>query len=88
MNNFLKSYPKFFKGKNNENIASKSGWSGSSLHEMSIIFTNNPYILIGLTNLGDKEYQSYFTTVNDLAYKLHTEYWKYKMNKCQDINQY
>ena len=89
MNNFLKSYPKFIKGKNNENIASKSGWSGSSLHEMSIIFTDNPYIVIGLSNLGDKDYyQSYFNKINNLAYNLHTEYWKYKMSKCQKIKQY
>ena len=89
MNNFLKSYPKFIKGKNNEKVASKSGWSGSSLHEMTIIFTDNPYIAIGLSNLGDKGYyQSYFNKVSELAYNLHTEYWKYKMNKCQNIKQY
>ena len=89
MNNFLKSYPKFIKGMNNENVASKSGWSGSSLHEMAIIFTDNPYIAIGLSNLGDKgNYQYYFNKVSELAYNLHTEYWKYKMNKCQNIKQY
>ena len=89
MNNFLKSYPKFMKGNNNEKVASKSGWAGSSLHEMTIIFTDNPYIAIGLSNLGDKgNYQSYFNKVSDLAYNLHTEYWKYKMSKCQNIKQY
>ena len=88
MNNFLKSYPKFIKGMNNENVASKSGWSGSSLHEMTIIFADNPYIAIGLSNLGDKEYQSYFNKVGELTNKLHTEYWKYKMSKCQNIKQY
>ena len=89
MNNFLKSYPKFIKGKNNEKIASKSGWAGSSLHEMTIIFTDNPYIAIGLSNLGDKgNYEAYFDKVSELAYNLHIEYWKYKMSKCQNIKQY
>ena len=89
MNNFLKSYPKFIKGNSNESIASKSGWSGSSLHDVTIIFANNPYIAIGLSNLGNKgNYQSYFNRVGELAYKLHTEYWKYKMSKCQNIKQY
>ena len=89
MKNFLNSYPKFIKGKNNYEVASKSGWAGSVLHEMSIVFSDNPYIVIGLSNLGDKgNYQEYFDKVNDLAYKLHTEYWKYKMNKCNNIKQY
>ena len=89
MNNFLRSYPKFIKGKNNYEIASKSGWAGSVLHEMSIVFADNPYIVIGLSNLGDKgNYQDYFDKVNDLAYNLHTDYWKDKMSKCQNIKQY
>ena len=89
MNNFLRSYPKFIKGKNNYEIASKSGWAGSVLHEMTIVFADNPYVVIGLSNLGDKgNYQQYFDRVNDLAYKLHTEYWKYKMSTCQNIKQY
>lgn len=38
----------------------KSGWAGSVLHEMSIVFANNPYIVIGLSNLGDKgNYQEF-----------------------------
>ena len=88
MNNFLNSYPKFIKGKNNYKVASKSGWSGSSLHEMTIVFAENPYIVIALSNLGDKEYQSYFDKINDLTYQLHKEYWKYKIEKCQNIKQY
>ena len=89
MNNFLHSYPKFIKGKNNYQVASKSGWAGSVLHEMSIVFADNPYIVIALSNLGDKgNYQEYFDRVNDLAYNLHVEYWKYKMNSCKEINQY
>ena len=88
MNNFMKSYPKFIKGKNNYLVASKSGWAGSALHEMAIIFAENPYIVIGLSNLGDKEYQSYFNKINDLSYNLHQEYWKYKMETCKNIKQY
>ena len=89
MNNFLKSYPKFITGKNNYSIASKDGWAGSAIHDISIIFADNPYIVVALSNLGNTEYyQSYFNKANDLAYKLHIEYWKYKMNLCQNIKQY
>ena len=88
MNNFLNSYPKFIKGKNNYKVASKSGWAGSSLHDIAIIFADNPYIVVALSNLGDKEYQSYFNKVNDLSFKLHEEYWKYKVEKCKEIKMY
>ena len=89
LNNFLNSHPKFIKGKNNYKIASKSGWAGSAIHDVSIVFADNPYIIVALSNLGDKDYyMSYFNKANDLAYKLHTEYWKYKMELCGNINQY
>ena len=89
MNNFLDSYPKFVKGKNDYKVASKSGWAGSAIHDVSIIFADNPYIVVALSNLGDTDYYtSYFNKVNDLAYKLHTEYWKYKINVCNNIEQY
>jgi len=39
--------------------------------------------------LGDKDYyMSYFNEANDFAYRLHIEYWKYKMDVCGNINQY
>lgn len=89
MNNFIKAYPKFLKGKSNYKIASKSGWAGSSLHDIAIIFADNPYVLVALSNLGDKgNYNSYFNTASELADRLHTEYWKYKINICNNIPQY
>ena len=75
--------------RNNYVVANKTGWSGYSQHDASIIFADNPYIVVALSNLGDTgNYNGYFNKVNDLAYKLHTEYWKYKMDECSDIDQY
>lgn len=89
MNNFMNATPKFIKGKNNYKVANKSGWGASSIHDISIIFADNPYILVALSNLGQTDYyMSYFNTVNDLTYRLHTAYWKYKMDLCNNINQY
>jgi len=89
MNNFINARPKFISGKNNYVIANKSGWSGSAIHDVSIIFADNPYIIVALSNLGDTDYyMSYFNKANDFAYRLHTEYWKYKMDICNNINQY
>lgn len=89
MNNFLNAKPKFISGQNNYQVANKSGWSGTVIHDVSIVFANNPYIVVALSNLGDTDYyMSYFNNVNDLASKLHSEYWKYKMDKCSEISQY
>ena len=89
MDNFLNASPKFIKGKNNYKVANKSGWAGTAIHDVSIVFADNPYIVVALSNLGDTDYyMSYFDKANELAYKLHTEYWKYKMDVCQNINQY
>lgn len=89
MKNFMNAHPKFITGKNKYVVANKSGWSGTAIHDVSIIFADNPYIVVGLSNLGTTDYyMSYFNKVNDLAYRLHTEYWKYKMNQCNNIKQY
>ena len=89
MTNFLNAYPTFLKGNGSYPVANKSGWSGSSQHDVSIIFAENPYIIIGLSNMGyNGGYMNHFNKVNDLAYKLHTEYWKYKTSMCNNIKQY
>ncbi len=86
---FLNAKTKFISSSNNYKIANKSGWSGTAIHDASIVFANNPYIVVALSNLGDTDYyMSYFNRVSELASNLHEEYWKYKMNKCNNINQY
>lgn len=89
MENFKNASPKFIKGKNNYPVANKSGWGNTSIHDVSIIFAENPYIVVALSTLGKTEiYESYFKNANDLAYELHTEYWKYKTESCNNIKQY
>ena len=88
MNNFMNAVPKFVKGKNGYAVANKSGWTGSAIHDVSIIFADNPYIVVALSNTGNGNYTSYFNKANDLAYNLHTEYWKFKISLCDNIKQY
>ncbi|MBQ9854403.1 MAG: serine hydrolase [Bacilli bacterium] len=88
MNNFLNAYPTFLKGKNNYKVANKSGWAGTAIHDMAIIFADNPYIVVALSNTGESNYTKYFNTANELAYELHQEYWKYKMSLCSEIMNY
>ena len=69
----------------NTKIASKSGWSGTSLHDMALILDENPYTLVILTNRGYVEYQDFFNKASDLVYQFHNLYWEEKMKYC--INQ-
>ncbi len=74
MKNFMNAHHKFISGKNKYIVANKSGWSGTAIHDVSIIFADNPYIVVALSNLGTTDYyMSYFNKANDLAYRLHTE---------------
>ena len=89
LNIFFNAKTKFITSRNGYKVANKSGWSGSAIHDVAIVFADNPYIVVGLSNLGNTdEYGSYFNKVSDFAYRLHTEYWKYKMNMCSNIIQY
>ena len=64
-------------------IASKSGWSGLSLHDTALIFDKNPYTLTILTQRGYTDYQYFFNKVSTLIYNFHKEYWNQKSNICK-----
>lgn len=82
---FDKSWKIISTPNNNIRIASKSGWSGNSLHDTALIFDENPYTLSILTQRGYTEYQSFFNQISTLIYEFHTEYWNQK-NKICNIN--
>jgi len=79
---FDKSWKIISTPNNNIRIASKSGWSGTSLHDTALIFDENPYTLAILTQRGYKEYQSFFNQISTLIYEFHTEYWNTKEKLC------
>jgi beta-lactamase class A len=88
MTNFLNAYPTFLKGNGSYPVANKSGWSGTAIHDVAIVFADNPYIVVALSNTGTSDYNYYFDNANRLALELHNAYWKYKMDSCESIKQY
>ncbi|MCR4581422.1 MAG: class A beta-lactamase-related serine hydrolase [Bacilli bacterium] len=88
MDDFLNAQTKFITAPNDYKIANKPGWSGPVKHDAGIVFAENPYIIVILSNLGMNYEGPYFKDVSNLVYKLHTEYWKYKMKSCSSIIQY
>lgn len=85
INYFINSWKVITNYNNNLKVASKSGWSGTSLHDMTLVLDENPYTLVILSNRGYVEYQDFFNKASDLVYQFHNLYWEEKMNYC--INQ-
>lgn len=74
----------------NYNTANKGGWADGAFHDIAIVFDKNPYILAIYSNTGNNygDYRYLFDTTSKLVGNLHTEYWKQKMNNCNNIEQY
>lgn len=70
------------------NIANKGGWSGTAIHDVAIVFDENPYILVIMSNMGEGEYMPLFKKTSEIVGKLHEEYWKIKVGLCSDIKLY
>ena len=70
------------------NTASKGGWAGTAIHDATIVFDENPYILVVMSNTGEANYPYLFNNTSKLVGALHEEYWKYKVETCKTIPQY
>ena len=68
--------------------ASKGGWAGTAIHDAAIVFDENPYILIVMSNTGESNYSYLFKNASEMVGDLHEEYWKYKVDTCKKIAQY
>lgn len=86
MGNFTNVSFKPLSGRNSSIVtANKSGWTGSVFHDAAIIFDNNPYILVVLSNTGLSGYTYLFNLTSKLVGELHNEYWNVKYNMCKQI---
>lgn len=70
------------------NTASKGGWAGKAIHDATIVFEENPYILVVMSNTGESNYPYLFKNTSKLVGSMHEEYWKYKVEVCKNIPQY
>lgn len=86
MKNFMSVTFKPLSGKNgSKNTANKSGWTGSVFHDAAIIFDDNPYILVVLSNTGVSGYTYLFDLTSNLVGQLHEQYWNLKYDMCSEI---
>ena len=68
-----------------KNSANKSVWSGTAFHDAAIVFDDNPYILVVLSNIGYNEISYLFNMTSKVIGELHEEYWNLKYSKCIEI---
>ena len=88
MDEFTNCMWKMLTDKNGEyNTANKIGYSGYNYHDIAIVLDKNPYILAVLSNTGENEEEAevFFKKVSVLVGTLHEDYWKYKLNKCDEL---
>lgn len=89
LEHFKRAKWKLISNKDGEyNTANKGGWSGSAIHDVAIVFDENPYILIVMSNLGEGSYSYLFNETSKRVGTLHERYWKYKVEVCSNINLY
>ena len=86
---FKKAEWKLITDKDGEyNTASKGGWSGKAIHDVAIVFEENPYILVVMSNMGEGGYMPLFKKTSEMIGLLHEEYWKLKVEMCSNIKLY
>lgn len=68
--------------------ANKGGWLNNYFHDSAIVFDKNPYVLVVMSNTGGNDYNYLFKNTSEIVGKLHEEYWKYKVESCNNISQY
>ena len=85
MSDFINTTDKFLKAPEGYQIANKGGWYHETKNDVAIVLTEQPYIVVALSNLGSRYNGPYFKDISNLTYKLHTEYWNYKTSICNNI---
>ena len=89
LEHFKKAKWKMITDKDGEfNTANKGGWSNQAIHDVAIVFDENPYILVVMSNLGKGGYNYLFNETSRLVGELHDNYWKYKVALCSNIKMY
>ncbi len=84
MKNFYNSVFPIIKSTNNSKVAHKSGWHYEIMHDTSIIFDENPYVLAVMTNKGYADYNEFFNQVSKLIGEFHELYWKNASEICKN----
>ena len=63
-------------------IAHKSGWTSASIHDMAIVYSEQPYVLSINSLLGYNNFSYFFSKASNLINEFHDMYWNKKSEYC------
>ena len=66
----------------NVSIAHKSGWTSAAIHDMAIVYSEQPYVLSINSLMGYGSFNSFFFKATTLINDFHKLYWEKKSDAC------
>lgn len=63
-------------------IAHKSGWTSAAIHDMAIVYSEQPYVLSINSLMGYNNFTSFFYKASNLINEFHKLYWDKKSERC------
>lgn len=65
-------------------VAHKYGHYSIHFHDLGIVYTKNPYVLLILSTYGNEDYKIQLNEISNKIYNFHRYYQSYKESLCQD----
>lgn len=66
-------------------VAHKYGWTDSYVHDMALVFDENPYVLTITTTMGDGEWGEFVKMLATKIQEIHKLYWSEVNNYCKSL---
>lgn len=80
---YFKSATRLIKlNNNNIPIAHKSGWTSAAIHDMAIVYNEQPYVLSINSLMGYDNFSTFFLKASNLINEFHELYWDNKSEYC------
>lgn len=80
---YFKSATRLINLKNNNiGVAHKSGWTSAAIHDMAIVYNEQPYVLSINSLMGYNDFRAFFSKASNLINEFHELYWDKKSEYC------
>lgn len=69
----------------NKEVAHKYGWTDEYIHDMALVFDENPYVITITSELGDDDWSEIFMHIASSIDQIHESYWNETNNYCKSL---
>ena len=84
LNYFKKASLNNIKLATNKDVAHKYGWTNKYVHDMGLVFDENPYVITITSTLGDKNWGNVFKNIARQINDIHESYWSETKQYCKN----